>query len=330
MTTARREKYNLYQTYLKSKNNTDVLSSSFYVPEEEAARLVNLQRESVDLLGRINIIPSRDEEGYATALMVGSIAARTDTDVGKRVPRKLGIDPAPYRCVRTEYDLSIPFDLLDTLTPAKDFNEKLELELARARAQDQITIGWNGLEAADQTDRVEFPQLQDVNTGWLQKIRKNAPEQVKSSATIGAGGDYASLDALVYAAIQMLAPEHRVRDDLAVSIDRDLLHTKMLESIAAGASSIEAEAALQRILSTGKLAGLPIYEPPSFPSSAVLVTPFKNLSIYYQTNSVRRLIREEPELDRHVDWFSQNEAYVVEQYDMAALVENVTFLTQEA
>lgn len=315
-----------YIDHLKKANSTDTVTAPFAVSEPEAARLINLQRESADLLGRINIIPCRDVEGVSGVMPLMSLAARTNTAVSAREPQDYGVNLSEFECEKTEYDCAIPYSALDALAVYPDFFEKLDVALAVSRGLDQITIGWHGVSAVASTNRVAYPLLQDVNIGWLQKTRTNAPDRVRSSATIGAAGDFVSLDALVYGLVQGLDECHRKRKDLVVIIDRDLLHTKMLESVAAGAASVEAEAALTRILTTGKIAGLDIYDSPNFPSGTVVVTSLKNLSIYYQAPSVRRFLRDETSLSRMVDYFSQNEAYVVEDYGLISFAEYVSFL----
>jgi hypothetical protein len=62
---------------------------------------------------------------------------------------------------------------------------------------------------------------------------------------------------------------------------------------------------------------------PYFPANAFLITTLNNLSIYYQDGKVRRLIKDQPELDQVTDFQSSNEAYVVEDYSFSALVENI-------
>ena len=320
-----REALTAYAEQLKKSNATDNVAAPFPVSESEAARLIVLQRESIDLLNKINIIPCRDVEGVSGVMPFMSLAARTNTDVNPRDPQDYGVNLSKFVCEKTEYDCALPNSFVDSLAGYPDFFEKLDLALAVSRGLDQITIGWNGVSAEASTNRATYPLLQDVNIGWLQKVRTDAPDRVRSSATIGVGGEFASLDALVYALIQGLDECHRKRSDLVVIISRDLLHTKMLEGIAAGATSIEAEAALTRILTTGKIAGLDIYDSPSFPDDTVVVTSFKNLSIYYQAPSVRRWLKDEPELSRQVDYMSLNEAYVVESYGLIAFAEGVGF-----
>ncbi|MCV5360357.1 phage major capsid protein, P2 family, partial [Escherichia coli] len=79
-------------------------------------------------------------------------------------------------------------------------------------ALDRIMIGFNGVKRAKTSNRSENPLLQDVNKGWLQKIREDAPDHVMGSTTtggettpgavkVGKGGEYANLDAVVMDAV---------------------------------------------------------------------------------------------------------------------------------
>jgi hypothetical protein len=59
-----------------------------------------------------------------------------------------------------------------------------------------------------------------------------------------------------------------------------------------------------------------------------LITRLDNLSIYVQEGTRRRFLKDEPEYDRVVNYESVNEAYVVEDYGMVALVENIVLTTK--
>ena len=148
---------------------------------------------------------------------------------------------------------------------------------------------------------------------------------VVGKVTIGATGDYPNLDGLVYAALQMLAPHHRKRPDLVVLIDRDLLHTKSLGNVD-DATDNTRELALNRILTSGLVGGIPHRDAPFFPDAKLLVTTLRNLSIYYQKTTLRRFIQEQPNTEQVNDFQSLNEAYVVEDYGLVALVENIEFV----
>jgi hypothetical protein len=64
---------------------------------------------------------------------------------------------------------------------------------------------------------------------------------------------------------------------------------------------------------------------PYFPTAKVFITRYDNLSIYEQETGRRRHIKEVPERDRIEDYQSSNDAYVIEDYDFACLVENIEF-----
>ncbi len=59
--------------------------------------------------------------------------------------------------------------------------------IVKRQALDRIMIGFNGVKRAKTSNRSENPLLQDVNKGWLQKIREDAPDHVMGSTTTGGG-----------------------------------------------------------------------------------------------------------------------------------------------
>lgn len=165
--------------------------------------------------------------------------------------------------------------------------------------------------------------------GWLQKIRTAAPERVldegstPGKVTVGATGDYKTLDGLVFDAIEMMDPWHRKRTDLVVIVDRALLHEKQLAAVEKGAASNQEENAADEIVTKGRLGGLKIEDAPFFIEGGVLVTTLANLSIYWQESARRRHLKDEPEYDRVADYQSSNDAYVIEDLGLVALVENI-------
>jgi len=202
---------------------------------------------------------------------------------------------------------------------------------------------------APTTNRAENPLLQDVNEGWLHKIRTKAPARVMDDGDLTDGGekaiyvaagaevvdgdasnldtaeaDYANLDALAFDALNLLDPWHRSDTDLVVIVGWKLVNDKYLNLLqAAGDTATEREAA-HRILTLPKqLAGKRAVVVPFFPEDALLVTSLDNLSIYWQEETRRRQIKDEPALDQIENYESVNEDYVVEDYGRCALVENV-------
>lgn len=191
-------------------------------------------------------------------------------------------------------------------------------------------IGFNGTSAAVESDPVANPLRQDVNIGWLQKVRTGAPDRVldegvpaSGKVTVGATGDYKTLDGLVFDAVQMLDPWHRSPPDLVVMVSRNLMHEKLLAAVEKGSASNQEENAAQEIVSRARLGGLPVVDAPYFPDGTVLVTTLSNLSIYWQEGARRRHLKDEPEYDRIADYQSSNDAYVIEDFGLIALVENI-------
>ncbi|MNJ25855.1 Phage major capsid protein, P2 family [compost metagenome] len=146
---------------------------------------------------------------------------------------------------------------------------------------------------------------------------------VADKVTVGATGDYKTLDGLVFDAVQMLDPWHRQHPDLVVIVSRSLMHDKLLAAVEKGSASNQEENAAQEIVNRARLGGLPIVDVPYFPDGTVLVTTLKNLSIYWQESARRRHLKDEPEFDRIADYQSSNDSYVIEDFGLAALVENI-------
>lgn len=307
-------------------NSVESVMQSYAVVPEEAERLTERLRESTEMLGLINILPALDLEGVAGSLTAGGSLAKRSAPNQQRLPRNVSTEGVPFECQRTEYDASVPYHLLDSWGTARfpEFQARLESALLEQQGLDMITVGWNGLSALPVTDIDANPLLEDVNIGWLQKLRESAPERVKAGVTIGAAGDYSTLDALVYDAIQLLEPCHRKRPGNVVMIDRDLLHTKLLANAKSAEESSLAQLVLTRILASNQIAGLPIFDAPGFPAGKVLVTSLNNLSIYVQGQ--RRFIKDQPHVNRLYSYSAQSEAYVVEDDTRCGLIEGIEFL----
>lgn len=68
---------------------------------------------------------------------------------------------------------------------------------------------------------------------------------------------------------------------------------------------------------------MPAARVPYFPDNAILITRFDNLSIYFQEGARRRRVEDVPKRDRIENYESSNDAYVIEDLGLAALVENI-------
>jgi P2 family phage major capsid protein len=324
--------YNGLLAHIAKLNGVPNAAESFSVTPSVQQKLETAIQESDDFLKRINMLPVNDQEGESIGLGVnGPTASRTNTAGGnRRNPANVSdLKKDSYNCKKTDFDTAFPYPLLDAWAKFPDFQVRLSGSIAQRQGLDRIMIGFNGTSAAAATDRVANPLLQDVNIGWLQKIRTGAPERVldegatPGKVTVGATGDYKTLDGLVFDAIQMLDPWHRKRTDLVVIVDRALLHDKQLAAVEKGAASNQEENAADEIITKGRLGGLKIEDAPFFIEGGVLVTTLSNLSIYWQESARRRHLKDEPEFDRIADYQSSNDAYVIEDLGLVALVENI-------
>lgn len=328
-----RIKFNGYLDQVAKLNGITSAIVKFNVLPSVQQSLETAIQESADFLKRINVIPVNEQEGEAILLGVnGPIAGRTNTAGGNRrnPADRSALAKDAYSCKQTNFDSAFPYPLIDAWAKFPDFQPRLTAAIAQRQALDRIMIGFNGTSAAAATDIGANPLLQDVNIGWLQKIRTGAPDRVldevvaaSGKVTVGATGDYKTLDGVAYDAVQMLEPWHRNNPDLVVLVSRNLLHGKLLKAVEKGGSSNEEELAADEIIAKARLAGLPIVDAPFFPDGKLLVTTLSNLSIYWQEGARRRHVKDEPEYDRVADYQSSNDAYVIEDFGLVALVENI-------
>ena len=205
-----RKKFNHSLAKVAELNGVESAQVQFTVAPAPAQKMEEKIQASSEFLQKINIIPVDAQTGEAIGLSVNStIAGRTDTTGnGERTPTDpTGLGADKYECKQTNFDVAIPYAKLDAWAPFADFHQRWTNAVAKAIALDRIMIGFNGTSAAATTDRTVNTKLQDVNIGWLQKIRTNAPDRVMSTVTVGAAGTYKNLDALVVDAVNELIDE---------------------------------------------------------------------------------------------------------------------------
>lgn len=321
-----------YQEQIAKLSNVSSVAQQFTVDPSVQQRLEQRQQETSDFLTRINVIGVDELKGQKVGVGVSStIAGRTDTSAaGVRAPRDVsGLDAQGYECHQTDFDTAIRYALLDAWAGHKDFQAKLRDAILKRQALDRLMIGFHGTSAAATTNRTTNPNLEDVNIGWLQQYRANASQRVMdggndpSKVAIGASGDYANLDALVYDVVSSLIdPWHRRDPGLVVVLGRDLLHDKYFPMVNKDQPSTE-KLATDVILSQKRMGGLQVAEVPYMPDGTLMVTSLSNLSLYYQNGGRRRYMKEAPEKNRIENYESSNDAYVVEDYGMGCVVENI-------
>ena len=319
--------FNAYLARQGELNGVPDATQKFAVAPSVEQSLEDRIRESADFLKQVNVISVDQQSGEKVGLGIGSPAAsRTNTTTTDRQPRNLvALDKAGYMAVQTNFDTYVTYQQLDAWARFPDFQVRVRNQVTQQIARDRLMIGWHGETAAPVTDLAQNPLLQDVNVGWLEHIRTAAPQRVLTGIKIGdaADHDYKNFDAAVFdAASELLDEWHKDAPDLVVIVGRSLLSDKYLSLLNSADAPTEHQAMNTLILSR-MMGGRKAISVPYFPAKSILITSASNLSIYWQNNTRRRYIQDNPKRDRIEDYQSVNEAYVVEDFGKCALLEAI-------
>jgi P2 family phage major capsid protein len=296
----------------------NTVGQTFSATPEVEQRLQDKIVEQEDLLQRINVIMVDEMEGQnILGSASGPASGRTDTTVDgqERTPRDLlGLDTFTYKLYQTNSDVYMRYATMDAWAKFPDLADRYARYVQKRIANDRVIIGWYGESAAADTDLVANPLMQDVNEGWMQYMRDNKAANILTEGGtvneihIGEGGDYVNLDHAVSDLLEGI-PQY-LRTGLIALIGSDLVgREKSALYQALGLKPTEKTLATASLTFFG---GVPWETPNNFPSRGLVITSLDNLSIYVQSGSWRRRIKDKPEKDRVEDYNSRNEGYVVE------------------
>jgi len=298
-------------------------------------KLESKMQESSAFLARINIMGVTAQQGEAVGIGVsGPIASRTDTTNAERKTRDVHTTEGDkYKCEQTNYDTHIKYATLDAWAHFPDFQQRVAAEIVQRQALDRIMIGWNGKTVAATTNLATNPNLEDVNKGWIQKLREgraanvmsevaSGSNKIKIGESVAAADGYKNLDALVFDMKRGLDPWFQQNTSLVAICGADLLDDKYFEIINSANKNTE-KVAGDILMSTRRLGGLQAIVVPYFPKKAIMVTLLNNLSIYYQRSARRRMLINNPKRDQLENYESSNDAYVIEDFGAAMFAENI-------
>ncbi|WP_339538380.1 phage major capsid protein, P2 family [Pseudomonas sp. RA_15y_Pfl2_54] len=323
------EQFALMQDDLAETYNVQDASRQFAVEPAIAQELNDKITEKSDFLSRINVVPVSEIKGQKVMIGVtGPVSSRTNTKTTDREAKDFSdLSGLDYELFHTESDVGLSFAKIDSWAKFPDFADRYSAAVQRQIALDRIMIGWHGTHAAPQTDIVAHPMLEDVNKGWLQIAREQIPAQVLKEGktagkiTLGAGGDYANLDALVHDVKQMIDPVFRDAGDLIAIIGSDLLANDKGKLYAKQGDTPTEKERIEGAQVIATYGGLPSFLIPHFPATGLVVTSWDNLSLYFQDSSWRRHLIENPKRSRVEDYNGRNEGYVIEQLEKFAAIE---------
>ncbi|WP_179505647.1 MULTISPECIES: P2 family phage major capsid protein [unclassified Sphingomonas] len=353
-------------TAIQQRNGaTRGVGKQFSLEPASEQRLEDLQRENVGFLQRINVPGVRDLKGQVIGLGTANmVASRRSRPNLPRQPKYAGqLQDRKWELHSTLFDTWLPWELIDNWSRFPDFATRYSRQVAISVGLSRIMVGWHGTTAADDTDADENPMGEDVNIGWLQKLRLERPDHVMGRNTVTAGGvttatgtakpiyigkdsntadgDYKNIDALAYDLIAGMPSWARTSTDHVVIVSQDLVDEKYfpminrpLSDTIDGGKSTSDQVTTDIVMSAKQIGGRPAVIVPFFPEGTMMITPLgqpsvpdsSNLSLYYQEGSRRRYIKDEPEnMASLVDYNSVNEGYVIESTDHAVMAENITF-----
>ena len=325
--------FNAYLQQLAQLHGVADVTTKFTADPSVAQTLETRMQESSAFLSAINVYPVSEQSGEKVGIGIdGTIASTTDTTVKDREPRDpSGLDDRGYTCTQTNFDTSIRYQKLDQWAKFKDFQARIRDAIIKAQALNRIMIGWNGISRAATSNPTINKLLQDVNIGWLQKMREENPARVMKEVKdgsgkieIGANKDFANIDALVVSMVnEFIEPWYQEDTELVVICGRQLLADKYFPIINTVQAPTEMLAA-DIVTSQKRLGNLPAVRVPHFPASGLMVTRLDNLSLYWQEGTRRRTVIDNAKRDRIENFESVNESYVIEDLGCAALAENIT------
>jgi len=306
------------------------MGEQFAVEPTIEQKLYDKVYESAEFLQQIDTQLVDDLVGSAvTAGVEGGITGRAgvETDGTQRETKDpLGLTDREYRCYPVECDTHISWQRMDMWAKFPDFHTRFRNHVRQAIALDVIKIGWNGTSAANITDIVANPMLEDVNIGWLELVRVgNAGnvivdgDQVNGEIRIGEGGDYQNLDQAVHDLLQAI-PTHKRIGLVAIVGDELLAKEKnKLYAKQAHTPSEKEKIELEQIIET--FGGLRAYKVPFFPEKGILITSFDNLCHYIQAGSTRTSVEENAKKKRIEDYQSRNDCYYINDLEKIAFFE---------
>lgn len=319
--------------------STAAIAAKFAVDPTVQQRLEAAAQESDSLLSKINVFGVNQQIGQKVLIgSKGPMAGVNNSTTTRRNPGDNStLEPFDYLCRKVNYDYGISYQQMDAWAHQPNFQQLISTAMARQMSLDRIMIGFNGVKYSDPSDRAAYPLLQDCGVGWLQKIRTEAPHRVISDVTVTsrdddnkiiAKGTYGNLGAVVYDAKNSLMDEwHKRNPDNVVILAGDLLTTTNFPAINAMSQTNPNTEMLagQLIVAQERVANMPTFIAPFFPLNGVLITSFKNLSLYFQRGGLRRTIKEEPEYNRIATYQSSNDDFVIEDYGNVAFIDGITF-----
>ncbi|PSW14409.1 phage major capsid protein, P2 family [Photobacterium rosenbergii] len=281
---------NQYAQQLAKAYNVSSVDNLFSITGPKETQLRKAILESVAFLKRITM---KDvDQIIGQAVEVGALGLHTGRVKDGRFHKKANIDGTTYALVETDSNCSITWDTLSVWANsgnAGEFMKLLNESTNEAFALDILRIGFNGTSVAEDTDPAQNPNGEDVNKGWQQIIKDQAPDQIVDVDVYldyEGKGDYKTLDAMGSDLINnKLPPQYRNNPNLVILVGADLVAEESARIYDEAGTPSEKKAAEHLPFS---IAGRPAVVPPFFPGKRMSVTMLPNLHVYTQKGTRHR------------------------------------------
>ncbi|MCF6442344.1 phage major capsid protein, P2 family [Pseudoalteromonas luteoviolacea] len=314
------------------------ISENFAVEATIEQRLYDAVYETSEFLLKINHALVDDLVGQSVFMSASSgVTGRAGVekdDTKERQTRDVSnLTPREYRCFPEEVDVHLTWNKMDAWAKFPDFHIRYRGHVNEQKALDIIKIGWHGTFVADTTDKDKYPLGEDVNIGWLQLVRRDAPERALKDGEasgvikIGADGDYENLDSAVYDLTQGI-PLHK-RVGLVAIIGDELIAKDKGKQYAKNAHTPSEKGKIELAQVIDTYGGLPSFQVSFFPPRGILVTSFDNLSHYVQSGSTRKSTENNAKRKRVEDYESRNACYYVEDLEKIIFIEDTSVKFKE-
>lgn len=298
-----------------------------YNKEEKREQLFFKRIKENRLFKHLSVIQTKFTAGNAMGLYA-PFAGQTDTTQAERNV-KLALSPvSEYHCQQINIDAFLSYGRIDAHNLENDLQNHIEKLLADSVMRSLLMVGFNGeARKGISSNAEENPLGQDVQKGWLQKIREQGenPNAYLNKASVSKAGKYKSVNALIKHGLKQITPHYAGAGDMVAICGRNVIADDILQS---NHSDLTEDLGDFLTLCQNAKGGLKAISVPYFPNNAILITRLDNLAVYYQVGTLRSLMIDESEGDRIKTYNSLNVDFIVEDFNACCLIENVEFLDE--
>lgn len=312
-----------FATSLAKAYGVDSVSTQFAITGPQETKLKAALLESVEFLSMITTMEVDQIKGQV--VKVGNFNIATGRKNGARFVSEQDVGGFEYELTETDSCAALTWAVLSVWANAGSSNQFMKLidDNSKKRfALDMLRVGFNGTSRAADTDPAANPLGEDVNKGWHQIVKDEAPDQIMTASLFfdpEGAGDYKTLDAIATELKNTLIhPALRSDPRLVVLVGSDLIATSQTHMMNAADKPSEKVAAQEMNKSIG---GMRAYTPPFFPGKRIVVTMLSNLHIYTQRGTKHRKSENVEDRKQYEDKYLRNEGYALEEFEAYAAVD---------